>query len=124
MTREEFEQLVAEEFPSAVPEKFRHLLRNVAFIVEEEAPSRNLLGLYHGVPKTERGSQYGVGNILPDTITLYQKTIEEVANADGIPVSQVIRDTIWHEVGHHVGLDEGAVRMREKKRQMRRDMLK
>ena len=33
MTREEFEQLVEQEFPNAIPEKFRPHIKNVAFLV-------------------------------------------------------------------------------------------
>jgi predicted Zn-dependent protease with MMP-like domain len=116
MTREAFEKLVAEEFPNAIPEKFRGLIKNVAFLVEEKAEDENLLGLYHGIPATDRGGQYGVGTTLPDTITLYQKTIEQVAKEDKVPVAQVIRDTIWHEVAHHFGMDEHEVQNREKRR--------
>jgi len=90
MTRQEFEKLIEEEFPKAVPEKFHALLKNVAFLAEQEpsahvrkeeglAEGETLLGLYHGVPHTARGDYYGVGGTLPDTITLYQGPIEEEA---------------------------------------------
>ncbi len=113
MSREEFEKLVADEFPKAVPAKFHHLIHNVGLLVEDEAPSRNLLGLYHGVPHTARGDMYGVGHTMPDTITLYQKTIEQEAAVSGKAVAQVVRETIWHEVAHYFGYDEGQVRGRE-----------
>lgn len=79
MTREEFEKIIEEEFPRAVPEKFHKLLKNVAFLVDGEAPDGDLLGLYHGISHVDRGDWYGVGGTLPDTITLYQKTIEDEA---------------------------------------------
>jgi predicted Zn-dependent protease with MMP-like domain len=116
MTREEFEKIIEEEFPRAVPEKFHHLIKNVGFLVEDEAPERDLLGQYHGVPHTARGDWYGVGGTLPDTITLYQKTIEEYAQQMRLPVAQVVRETIWHEVAHYMGYDEEQVRGRESKR--------
>ncbi len=141
MTRQEFEKLIEEEFPKAVPQKFHHLLKNVAFLVEDEAPGRDLLGFYHGIPHTARGDHYGMGGTLPDTITLYQKTIEEHATQEaryqavaegkawpsGLerPLSQidaelhlrkVIRETIWHEVAHYLGYDEDQVRGREDER--------
>ena len=130
MTKEAFEQLAAEEFPKAIPEKFRHLMHNVAFLIEDE-PSQalrkqerlgrneTLLGLYHGIPATARGDYYGVGGTLPDTITLFQKPIEESALQEDKDVRQVIRETIWHEVAHHFGYDERQIRGREKKRQAR-----
>jgi predicted Zn-dependent protease with MMP-like domain len=116
MSKEEFEEFVTKEFPKAVPEKFRHLIKNVVFLVEDD--SEELLGLYHGVPKDARGSYYGVGATLPDTITLFQKPIEDEALRSGQSVCSVIRDTIWHEVGHHFGLDEYEVRSREEKRKV------
>ncbi|HVZ76137.1 MAG TPA: metallopeptidase family protein [Candidatus Paceibacterota bacterium] len=131
MTREEFEKLVAEEFPDAIPEKFRSKVENVAFLVEDEpseevrreeglADNETLLGLYRGIPHTARGDYYGVGNVLPDTITLYQWPIEDEAMEFGggeANVRKVIRETIWHEVAHHFGMDEAEVRHREDERE-------
>ncbi len=88
----------------------------MAFLVQDEARSRNLLGLYQGIPATARGDHYGIGATMPDTITLYQKTIEEYAQMTGVSVAQVVRDTIWHEVAHHFGYDERQVRAKESKR--------
>lgn len=113
MSQEEFEQLVAEEFERAIPERFKPHIKNVAFLVEERAPENDLLGLYHGIPTPERGDLYGMGAVLPDTITLFHKTIEEYAVEHHLPIGQVIRETIWHEVAHHFGMDEREVRGRE-----------
>ena len=121
------------EFENAIPEKFRSHIKNVAFLVEDE-PSQEvrrveglqqgetLLGYYHGIPTPMRGDWYGMGTTMPDTITLYQWPIEETAAemarlnldmAHETAVRQVIRDTIWHEVAHHFGMDEHTVRHRE-----------
>lgn len=143
MTREEFEQLIDDEFPKAVPEKFHALLKNVAFLAEWEPSAHvreeeglregeTLLGLYHGIPHTARGDYYGVGGTLPDTITLYQGPIEEEAahvqqkqhtnKLENVGVSyeeclrKVVRETIWHEVAHYLGYNEDQVRGREDKR--------
>ena len=130
MSPADFERLVAEEFPTAVPEKFRHKINNVAFLVELEPSAEvraeerlgsgeTLLGYYRGVPHTARGQGYGVGGALPDTITLYQLPIEvEAARLSGgeQAVRKVIRETIWHEVAHHFGMDEHEVRERESRR--------
>ena len=124
MTREEFEKIVESEFPNAIPEKFQRFIKNVAFLVEDEPDAQTrkenalqshetLLGLYKGVPTTERGDLYGVGATMPDTITLYQRSIEDAAIEDQLPVEQIIRETIWHEVCHHFGFDEHQVRVRE-----------
>ncbi|MEK7109113.1 MAG: metallopeptidase family protein [Patescibacteria group bacterium] len=137
MTREEFEQLIEEEFPNAIPEKFRPHIKNVAFLVEDEpsaevrkneglGPNETLLGLYQGIPYPMRGDWYGMGATMPDTITLYQKPIEEEASElshsnilqnDRMTyenyLRRIIRETIWHEVAHLFGMDEHTVRRRE-----------
>lgn len=126
MDREAFEKLVEEGF-LLIPEKFRSKIRNVALLVEDE-PSREirneeglgegetLLGLYHGIPATERGDSYGVGPTLPDTITLYKIPIEEEAVISSLDVRTVIAETIWHEYAHYFGMDEDEVRFREEER--------
>lgn len=140
MPSEQFEKLVAEEFPNAIPEQFRAHIKNVAFLVEEEPSAEvhkqeglqlgeTLLGYYHGIPVPMRGDWYGMGATLPDTITLYQKPIEaEAADPKHSNILQnvgmsyeervrkVIRETIWHEVAHHFGMDEHEVRGREEER--------
>ena len=127
MHRKEFEKLVAEGF-ERLPQWVREKIQNVALLGEDE-PSREdreaeglgedetLLGLYKGVPLSERGELYGVGMTMPDTITLYQLPIEDAAEEDGTPVAQVITETIWHEFAHHFGMDEGEVQEREQRRQ-------
>ena len=75
-----------------------------------------LLGYYHGVPATARGDNYGIGQTLTDTITLYQIPIEQAAGHNPERIRQVIRDTIWHEVAHHFGFGEKAVRQKEQER--------
>ncbi|MDP3794596.1 MAG: metallopeptidase family protein [bacterium] len=72
---------------------------------------RTLLGLYEGIPKTERGAGYF--GVLPDKITIFQRPVEEAAAEDGVSVRDVVFDVVWHEVGHHLGFDEAAIRARE-----------
>jgi predicted Zn-dependent protease with MMP-like domain len=125
MAPKDFESLVTKIGFSSVPEKFRGLISNVALIIEDDVPSetrrsmnlpnnQTLLGLYHGIPLPKRGNAYG--SVLPDTITLYRIPIVRVAIQDGISVQKTIEDTIWHEVAHHFGLNEGEVRKRERER--------
>jgi len=97
-----------------IPKRFRRQMKNLALVIDE-APSPTLLrdmeidppdslyGLYHGTPLTERN--YGHGNSLPDTITLFQQPIEEdCCNED--EVRAAIGETLIHEVGHYFGLSE------------------
>src|SRR3989344_407846 len=126
MLKSEFEKLVAEGF-ERLPQWVREKIKNVALLVEDEpseedrkaeglADNETLLGLYKGIPLSARGQEYGVGMTMPDTITLYQRSIEEVALEDGKDIRDVVADTVWHEVAHHFGIDEGEVRHREDER--------
>ncbi|MDN6565736.1 MAG: metallopeptidase family protein, partial [Actinomyces sp.] len=56
VSREDFEELVDQALES-VPQEFWDLVDNVAVIVEDDPPADQpgLLGLYEGVPLTERG---------------------------------------------------------------------
>lgn len=123
MTREEFERLVQKGY-AALPEWVRQKISNVALLIEDEPsederrtqglePDETLLGLYKGVPLSERGESYGIGLVMPDTVTLYQLPIQDAADEDGIPVEQIVAETIWHEFAHHFGMDEHEVRGRE-----------
>ena len=127
MSEEEFREIAQEEW-TRVPERFAVRIKNVALLVEDE-PSEEvrleegleegetLLGLYHGIPNTERGSEYGVGATMPDTITLYRlPLIEEAENMDREfrqAMRIAIRETIWHELAHYFGFPEEPINERE-----------
>ena len=126
MQRTEFETLAEEGF-ERLPQWVREKIKNVALLVEDEpseedrkaqelSDNETLLGLYKGIPLSERGEMYGIGGTMPDTITLYQIPIEEAAEEDGLPIAQVVAETIWHEFAHHFGMDEHEVQEREDNR--------
>ena len=113
MTRNEFENLV-EAALKKLPRPFREKLANIAVVVEDWAddqtleemgiePPDTLYGLYRGVDLTRRDSFYG--NVLPDTIHIYQGPIEEDC-ADPDEMAELVRDVVAHEVGHYFGLDD------------------
>ena len=119
MTREEFEKLVEEGF-LAVPEKFRKRMKNVALFVEDEpseetrkeeglGEDETLFGYYRGIPEILRGADYGVGPTLPDTIVIYQNPILEEADGDVGLVREIVRDTVFHEFAHYLGMNEEEV---------------
>lgn len=116
----------------AMPEKYQARIKNVALLIEDEPDEatrkeenlwgeETLLGIYRGVPLTERGSEYGVSGTLPDTITLYRLPILDEARdlTDDHTsefrknVKKVVAETIWHEVGHYMGLPEEPINRRE-----------
>jgi predicted Zn-dependent protease with MMP-like domain len=113
MTRTEFETLV-EAALRKLPRPFREKLANIAVVVEDWAddqtledmgiePPDTLYGLYRGVELTRRDSFYG--NVLPDTIHIYQGPIEEDCD-DPEEMADLVRDVVAHEVGHYFGLDD------------------
>lgn len=110
MTRKEFEKIVVTALDQ-VPERFRAKMKNIAVLVEEGNADGELLGLYQGIPQTERGEGYGA--VLPDTITLYMKPIVREAQTSGQAVEAVVEETLWHEIAHYFGMDEEGVHMRE-----------
>jgi predicted Zn-dependent protease with MMP-like domain len=115
MDRKKFESLV-EEAVSSLPREFRKRIENLVMMVEDSPPrrlssrasaGRMLLGLYHGVPLKDRGSYYG--NIPPDVIVIYQEPIERLSATDD-EIKERIREVVYHEVGHHIGLSEEELR--------------
>lgn len=102
-----------------LPKTVRDRLENVDICVQDDPTAAQrrmggarrgdfLLGLYEGVPLSERGSWYGPN--LPDKITLFQNAIEGFSASSGEGVEKVIQQTVWHEIAHHLGFDEEEVR--------------
>ena len=98
-------------------------MANLAILVEDEPsadllaemeidPPDTLLGLYQGVPLTERRWDYG--NALPDRILLFQRPLErESEDEDDLVVA--IGETLIHEIGHYFGLSEEEIEQIEEK---------
>lgn len=100
----EFEQLVIEQL-DLLPDDVMYRLENVAFVAEDrpEDGSLDLLGLYDGVDITRR-SDYGFGE-LPDRIVLYRESLLSIVS-DRAELSEQIRVTLVHEIGHYFGIDD------------------
>lgn len=123
MQKERFEALVARALDD-LPLEFQNRLENVDVVVEDYPTSRQidstkikghtqLLGLYEGVPQTKRGRHYGMA--VPDKITIFQKSIEAIAQNDKeieIEIQKVVR----HEIAHHFGSSEETLRRLESNR--------
>ena len=97
-----FERLVGEALDSLPPE-LGEMMENVAVVVEDAHPDDDLLGLYEGVPLTER-ADYG-GMAMPDRVTVYRLPICAVCDSEEELVDQ-ITVTVVHEVAHHFGIDD------------------
>jgi len=140
MTREKFEKLVREGIKN-IPERFLEKLDNVDIVIEDEPTPYQLrklrvrggsliFGLYEGVPQTKRENY---GQVLPDKITIFQTPIEQVARSESVVdelrssppslslressvVKEIVKNTVWHEIAHHFGLDEKGIREAELRR--------
>ena len=100
-----------------LPTSYIEGLQNVAIVMADE-PSESqlkkmkidknhlLLGLYEGIPLTQRGASYNL--VLPDKITLFKKTIER-NSADYDQLFENIKRTLWHEIAHYYGLDHSDI---------------
>ena len=115
ISRREFDQLVVRALRS-IPRRFRNRMKNVAFVVEDQPPSPNLLGLYHGRPLPMRSVSDAF--TMPDRITIYQRTHERLAR-HAAHLEQLVQETVWHEVAHYFGMDEATVRRAERRRRSR-----
>jgi predicted Zn-dependent protease with MMP-like domain len=104
MTPERFEELVGEALDS-IPEDLGRLMDNVAVFVEPRHPHRGLLGLYEGIPLTDRSPLAYGGMVMPDRITIYREPILRTCRSEADVVDQV-RITVVHEVAHHFGIDD------------------
>lgn len=124
MTMEEFEQAVDEAL-RAIPEQFIDALENIAIIVQDEPDDYQLesiedydpdtwdpeidgepmLGLYDGIPLTERGDWYGAGNDVPDVITVFKGPHERCFDSREEIVDEIGK-TVIHEIGHYFGIDD------------------
>lgn len=112
---ERFEELVEEALDS-IPEALWAAVDNLAVVVEEW-PTRQqlaqvgmrrgqlLLGLYEGVPLTERGQYYSLAP--PDKITIFRQPILQVCPpGDEDAIRQQVRRTVLHEIAHHFGISD------------------
>ncbi|HWH32882.1 MAG TPA: metallopeptidase family protein [Egibacteraceae bacterium] len=86
-----------------VPDELWGRFDNVVVVVEDEHPEEpDLLGLYEGIPLTERWDYAGV---LPDRISIYRLPLCDMC-ADEAELVEEIRITVIHELAHHVGIDD------------------
>ena len=107
VSAEEFEELVAQALDT-IPPRLAAAMRNVVIVVEPEPADGEfgLLGLYEGIPLTERDSWYA--GVLPDRITIFRGPILRRCRTRDEAVEEV-RVTVVHEVAHHFGIDDDAL---------------
>lgn len=117
-----FEQLINESMDE-LPQAYIERLDNVAITYENKPDAQQrkklklrchetLYGLYEGIPRTDRGSGYNM--VLPDKITLFKEPIEQNSN-DMPELKAQIKNTLWHEIAHHYGLNHHCIHELEDK---------
>jgi len=103
MSRQEFEDAVADAL-DAVPPELARQMDNVVVLVQDDPPDgAALLGVYEGVPLTSRGD--GWVWVLPDRITIFRNPILSLCVTREQVVEEVLV-TVIHEIAHHFGLDD------------------
>lgn len=116
LSDEQFEALINRAMDE-LPQEYIKNLNNVA-ITYADAPTAQqlekqgvregqlLLGLYEGIPQTQRGAGYML--VLPDKITLFKLPIVQVSPDEDTLFAQIKR-TLWHEIAHHYGLGHDTI---------------
>jgi predicted Zn-dependent protease with MMP-like domain len=111
LSDEQFQVLINQALNSLPGEHVKNI-QNVAILYEYEPTpeqrtklalrdDQTLFGLYEGVPLSHR---QGLTTLYPDRITLFKGPLERSA-ATSAALSEQIRHTLWHEIGHYYGLD-------------------
>ena len=98
-----FEDMVVEAL-DGLPEELGRLMQNVAVTVEHDPGPPGLLGLYEGIPLTERSSWYA--GVRPDKISIYRGPLERIYGHDPELLQQMIRRVVLHEIAHHFGISD------------------
>lgn len=108
MSDDQFDAAVSDAL-DMIPAELAGKIDNVAVFVEDryqpepwEDPSTVLLGLYEGIPLTERGAEPWA---MPDRITLYKESILDICSTPDEVVDQVTV-TVVHEVAHFFGITD------------------
>lgn len=108
---QQFDTLISRAMDE-LPQEYITGLDNVAIVYEDEPTDEQkqrmkldsrhlLLGLYEGIPLTQRGNGYSF--VLPDKITLFKRPILAVVRNQHELFEQIKR-TLWHEIAHYYGL--------------------
>lgn len=123
LTDEQFDKLITRAMDE-LPQEYIRGLDNVAIVMadmptEEQVvkmklreEGKILLGLYEGIPLTQRGAGYTF--VLPDKITLFKHSILMVVRSEA-ELQEQIKRTLWHEIAHYYGLDHDRIHFLERR---------
>ncbi len=117
----EFDDLISQAMDELPAERIQGLENVAITYADEPTPEQArklklrgdqlLLGLYEGIPLTQRGANYNL--VLPDKITLFKLPLTQIAR-DENDFREQIKHTLWHEIAHYYGLSHDDIRAREK----------
>jgi predicted Zn-dependent protease with MMP-like domain len=116
MTRKEFQDVVSAALEE-LPPRFKDALHNLDIQVRwapnpderrraRLRPGYDLFGIYLGIPITKRR---GYSMVTPDVIVIYQRSHERAYSTREEMIEQA-RQTLLHEIGHYMGIDEDRLR--------------
>ncbi len=123
LTDEQFDALITRAM-NDLPQQYIKNLDNVAVVMADEPTPEQLthqgvrqgqllLGLYEGVPLTQRGAGYQF--VLPDKITLFKHPLVLISQSNE-ELQANIQRTLWHEIAHHYGMNHSDINRVEKRR--------
>ncbi|MCA9318390.1 metallopeptidase family protein [Candidatus Saccharibacteria bacterium] len=118
---EVFQELIDQAY-DRLPERHRQAIKNVAIVTADEPSpeqrtelqlhcNQTLLGLYQGVPLTQRQGKTNL--YAPDIITLFKNPLLAHSHSEA-ELAEHIYHTLWHEVAHYFGLSHDDIHAREK----------
>ena len=98
--RYRFERIVQDAI-DLIPEELSAVLDNVAIIIEDSAPNApDLLGVFDGVPITERNDSEA-----PSVITVFRHPLCACVTDEQELIDEVAI-TVIHELAHAAGIDD------------------
>lgn len=120
-TDAEFDKLISQAMDQ-LPKRDIENLQNIVVTYADEPDEHQsqkmnlrhdslLLGLYEGIPMTQRGAGYNL--VLPDKITLFKLPIVKYCTMTGESLAEQVKHTLWHEIAHFYGLNHSEIHKRE-----------
>jgi predicted Zn-dependent protease with MMP-like domain len=122
-TADYFDDLIAAAI-ERLPAEFRAQLDSVGIVVDDyptphqlaATHSHGLFGIYEGIPRTSYGAEHVP---FASKITLFRGPLEAYSSsADDLAV--MVEETLFHEIGHHLGISDARLAELEAERRHRR----
>ena len=102
IAEDHFAELV-EDALDEVPDELFNQFENVAIVIEDAHPEEpDILGLYEGLPLTDRDDY---GGVLPDKISIFRLPLCAMCTDEDELIDE-IAITVVHELAHHAGIDD------------------